>query len=165
MRIPRIAAALLIGLGAATLGYAQQPTAPSAAAEMGGANDPVRQALRSDGKRALVEKNLQLTPAEAKKFWPVYDEYQKELEKILRKQNRAMNDYIAAESSMTDANAKRLISIVVASDGEEQHLREATLKKLLKALPARKAARYMQLENKFRSVIRYDIADQIPLVH
>ena len=49
MRIPRIAAALLIGLGAATLGYAQQPTAPSAAAEMGGANDPVRQALRSDG--------------------------------------------------------------------------------------------------------------------
>ena len=163
MRIPRLAAALLIGLGAATLAQAQQPAAPSAASEMGAA-DAVRQALRSDGKHAVVEKNMQLTPAEAKKFWPVYDEYQKELDKILRKQNRAMNDYIAAESSMTDANAKRLIQSVVSSDGEEQHLREATLRKLLKVLPARKAARYMQIENKFRSVIRYDIADHIPLV-
>ena len=164
MRIPRIAAALLIGLGAATLGQAQQPAAPSAAAEMGNA-DAVRQALRSDdAKRALVEKNLQLTPAEAKKFWPIYDEHQKELEKILRKQNRAMNDYIAAEASMTDANAKRLITTVVSTDGDEQHLREATLKRVLKVLPARKAARYMQLENKLRSVVRYDIADHIPLV-
>ena len=85
-------------------------------------------------------------------------------DRILRRQNRAMNDYIAAESSMTDANAKRLIQSVVSSDGEEQHLREATLRKLLKVLPARKAARYMQIENKFRSVIRYDIADHIPLV-
>ncbi|HUL96668.1 MAG TPA: hypothetical protein VLT89_11690 [Usitatibacter sp.] len=164
MRIETTAAALLLAFGAAAPAYAQQAAAaPSAAAEMGTA-DTVRQALRSDGKRALVEKNMELTPAEAKKFWPVYDQYQKDLDRILRRQNRAMNDYIAAESSMTDANAKRLASDLVAADGEEQRLREATLKKLLKALPGRKAARYMQLENKFRSVIRYDIADHIPLV-
>jgi hypothetical protein len=42
--------------------------------------DSVRQAVRAD-KRAVVEKNMQLTPEEAKKFWPLYDTYQRDLDR------------------------------------------------------------------------------------
>jgi len=31
-------------------------------------------------------------------------------------------------------------------------------------LPAKKVARYYQLENKIQAVIRYDLVDKIPLV-
>ena len=50
---------------------------------------------------------MQLTPDEAKKFWPVYDAYQKDLDRIIQRQNRALLDHINAESSMSRANAQR----------------------------------------------------------
>jgi hypothetical protein len=35
--------------------------------------------------------------------------------------------------------------------------------KLAKVLPGRKVARYMQLENKVRALVRYEIAGEVPL--
>ncbi|HEX4781358.1 MAG TPA: hypothetical protein VH301_11435 [Usitatibacter sp.] len=125
--------------------------------------DKLRMEARTD-KRGLVERNMELTSEEAKRFWPVYDRYQRDLERILRRQNRAMNDYIHAEASMTDANAKRIGREIVESDADEQKLRERTLGKLLSVLPARKAVRYFQIENKVRAVQRYDIAEHMALV-
>ena len=125
--------------------------------------DSVRQAARTD-RRGLVDRNMQLTPDEAKKFWPVYDAYQKDLDRIIQRQNRALLDYINAESSMTDANAQRIAKDYVAADLDEMKLREKTLKKLGSALPPKKAVRFLQIENKIRTLQRFDIAEQMPLV-
>ena len=43
-------------------------------------------------------------------------------------------------------------------------LRRAALPKILAVLPAAKAARYVQMENKIRAVVRYELAAGIPLV-
>lgn len=40
------------------------------------------QKVKAD-KKLLVANNMGLTEEEAKKFWPLYDEYQKELERII----------------------------------------------------------------------------------
>jgi len=138
---------------------APAPGAPAAAS----APDALRQAAATD-KRALIEKNMQLSADEAKKFWPIYDEYQRDLDRIVQKQNRAVLDYVNGESSMTDANARRIAKEVIAADGEEQKLRERTAKKLAAALPAKKAVRFLQIENKLRALNRYDLAERIPLV-
>ncbi len=82
----------------------------------------------------------------------------------MKRQNRAVIDYVSTESTMTDANAKRIAKEVVESDADEQKLRERTLKKMLAAIPARKAVRYYQIENKLRTFTRNDMAEQIPLV-
>ena len=155
------AAALLAFACACAPGTAGAADAPSAAP----ANTPdsVRQAVQSD-KRGLVERNMQLTPEEAKKFWPLYDAYQAGLDPIVQRQNRAILDYVNAESTMTDANARRIAREVLDADADEQKLRERQFKKLLAALPARKAVRYLQIENKIRTLNRYDIAERIPLV-
>ncbi len=123
----------------------------------------VREAARAD-KRGLVDKNMQLTAKEAKKFWPLYDDYQRKLDRIMQRQNRAILDYINAEATMTDANAKRIATEILAADADEQKLRERQLRKLLSVLPARKAVRFIQIENKLRTIQRYDIAERIPLV-
>jgi len=136
---------------------AQAPATPAPAA------DSLRQAAATD-KRALIEKNMQLSADEAKKFWPIYDEYQRDLDRIVQKQNRAVLDYVNGESSMTDANARRIAKDVIAADGEEQKLRERTAKKLAAALPAKKAVRFLQIENKLRALHRYDLGERIPLV-
>ena len=153
-----VAALVAAGLTLGAYGQGVAPQAPGAAAM-----DAVRQAAATD-KRGLVEKNMQLTGEEAQKFWPLYEEYQKNLGRIVQRQNRAVLDYVKSESMMTDANAKRIAQEVLAADAEEQKLRERSFKQMLAALPARKAVRYMQIENKLRTFNRYDIAEQIPLV-
>ena len=125
--------------------------------------DAVRQQVATD-KRALVEKNMDLTPDEARKFWPLYEAYQKDLAPITQRQNRAVLDYVNAESSMTDGNAKRIAREVIETDAAEQKLREKHYKKLLAVLPARKAVRYLQIENKIRALNRFDMAERVSLV-
>ncbi len=160
-----LAAALVAGLiPCAMAAEAPSTAAPAAATATAPSTvDAIRQAARAD-KRGLVERNMQLSADEAKLFWPLYDEYQKKLERIAQRQNRAILDYINSESSMTDANAKRIEREILAAEMDEQKLRDRTFRRLLSRLPARKAVRYLQIENKIRAIDRYDIAERIPLV-
>jgi Spy/CpxP family protein refolding chaperone len=153
-------ALLLLAALAATPVVAQTP--PPARGSPA-AIDAVRQAVRDD-KRALVGKNMQLTESEAKKFWPIYDEYQKELDKIQQRQNRAVLDYVNQESSMNDANASRIAGDLLGADADERKLVDKTYKRLRSAIPVRKAVRFLQIENKIRTLQRYDTATQVPLV-
>lgn len=120
--------------------------------------------IQSD-KRGLVERSMNLTPDEAKKFWPLYDAFQRELETPRREATLATLDYVAAENSLTDANAKRIAEQILAAQLKEAQLRQKHFRQLLKVLPARKAARYMQVENKIEAVVRYETARAIPLMH
>jgi hypothetical protein len=162
MRLTLIAISLAAFLGAAPA-WPQAAKAPAAAPAATQTPESVREAARTD-KRGLVEKNMQLTADEAKKFWPLYDQYQEKLNPIVDRQNRAVLDYVNGESNMTDANAKRIARDFLAADMDEVKLRERYFRKVSDVLPAKKAARYMQIENKLRALQRYDIAERIPLV-
>jgi len=153
------AAALALACALGTAGAADAP--PQAAAPANTA-ESLRQAVQTD-KRGLVERNMDLSAEEAKKFWPVYDAYQKKLEPIQRRQNRAIMDYVNVDT-MTDANARRIAKEILAADVDEMKLRESEFKKVLAVLPARKAVRYLQIENKIDTLNRYDLAERIPLV-
>jgi len=157
MRAAVLAVALIAGVAA--LPAAAQPQS----AASGQTPDSVRKEVRAD-KRGLVEKNMQLTGDEAKRFWPLYDEYQQKLDKIVDRQNRVVLDYVNAESTMTDANAKRIAREFLAADTDEVKLRERYFRKMQSVLPPKKAVRYMQIESKLRTLQRYDIAERIPLV-
>ena len=60
--------------------------------------------------------------------------------------------------------AKKLLDEALAIDEAEAKLKSASAPKILAALPATKAARYIQIENKIRAVVRYELAAGIPLV-
>ena len=144
----------------ATLAFALSPASAQVA------EDPAVLLARIQAdKKGVVEKSLNLTPAEAKKFWPLYETFQRELEVPQRAHTRALLDYIAAERSLTDANAKRISEQVLAASLEEARLNQKHFKQLLKVLPASKAARYMQIENKIQAVVRFEAAKAIPLAN
>ena len=155
-------AAMALAAGFAVPALPQQP-APGAAAGSQASVDAVRIEMRKD-KRGLVERNMQLTREEAAKFWPIYDGYQQELDRIVQRENRAILDYINAENTMTDANAKRIAREILKAEDEEQSLRTKQFRRVLAVLPGRKAVRYLQIENKLRTLQRYDVAERIPLV-
>ncbi len=123
----------------------------------------LRTAVRTD-KKALVASTLDLTPAEAKKFWPIYDAYQRDLDLTNRRMNRAVEDFVALNKPLSNAYAKNLSAELIAADEFEIKARRKMYNKLMRALPASKAARYLQLESKIRAMQDYDIANAIPLV-
>ena len=115
-------------------------------------------------KRGIVAKSMDLTAEEKKKFWPLYEKFERELAVPQAAETRAVLDYIAAEGSLTDANAKRITEQVLAAARDEARLRDKHYRQLLKVLPARKATRYVQIENKMQAIVRYESAKAIPLV-
>ena len=64
----------------------------------------------------------------------------------------------------TTVNAKRLATEFMAADKDEQALRDKLFHKVMDVLPPKKAVRFLQIENKIRTLQRYDIAEQMPLV-
>jgi hypothetical protein len=125
----------------------------------------LRQKIKGD-KKLIVAENLKLTDAEGTAFWPVYDAYQKDLQQINQRLGAVILAYADAynKGPVTNELAKKLLDEALAVDDAEAKLKGAYAPKILAALPATKAARYIQIENKIRAAIRYELAAGIPLV-
>ena len=125
----------------------------------------LREKLKAD-KKLVVATNMELTEPEAKGFWPIYEQYQKDLQKINQRIAKVLENYgdDFRKKSLTDDKAKKLIDEAVAIEQAEANLKSAYAPKLGKALPVKKVVRYLQIENKIRAVIKYDLAQGVPLV-
>jgi len=115
-------------------------------------------------KKLLVAENMQFSEAEAKKFWPVYDQYQNELFILRMRSLKLIENYAGKSESMTNDIAKKLLDEYLTIERLRQKVREAYLPKFRKVLPEIKVARYYQIENKISAVVNFELAKQIPLV-
>jgi len=120
-------------------------------------------------KKLLVAGNMDLDDVESKKFWPLYNEYQKELEKINEQLGRTIKEYADAfnqgKGTISNETAKKLLDEALSVEESELKLKRSYADKISKVLPATKTARFIQIENKIRAAIRAQLAQQIPLVY
>jgi hypothetical protein len=125
----------------------------------------LRNKLKAD-KKVVVAANMDLNDAEEKVFWPIYDAYQKDLQGLNDRLIKAILAYADAynKNTITDEQATNLANVALAIDQDEVTMRKTYADKLKGVLPVKKVARYLQIENKIRAVVRYEIADNIPLV-
>lgn len=125
--------------------------------------DILRQSIQAD-KKLLVAENMQFTEAEAKAFWPVYENYQNELFLLQSRSIKLIKDFAGVYEKMTDADAKKLLEEYLTIDGLRMKVRQAYLPKFRKVLSEKKVARYYQIENKILALLNYEIAKDIPLL-
>ncbi len=155
MAQPAYAAATTEGSGAASA------QSSSAASTM----EILREKVKAD-KKLVVAQNMALTDKEAKEFWPIYEAYQKELGEINKRLGSVIDAYALAykKGSVLNDTAKKLLDDSIAIEIAESKLKQTYADKLSKVIPAAKAARYIQIENKIRAIVRYQLAEAIPLV-
>jgi len=129
----------------------------------------LRTAVRTD-KKAFVASVLKLTPAEAQRFWPLYDTYQRELDAANRRVTLAVEAVVLKEGSLSNLYARSLANELISADEAEVKARRKLYTSLTRRVPGRtmlpavKVDRYLQLEAKIRAMQDYDIASTIPLV-
>lgn len=131
------------------------------------AMDTVLAALRADmqaNRADVMAKNLTMNAAEAAKFWPVFEAYQKEQSAIMDEQLKGVQRYVEAWETLDDAGALALIKSHLDRDERMNAIRQKALLDLQKAVGTRLAARAIQIDRRLSLVHQMEIVSKIPLI-
>jgi len=119
--------------------------------------------LRSQ-KKQIVSANMQLTEAEALKFWPVYDEFTAETTKIIDTRVTLIKEFTGNYDTLTDAQAQSLTKRWLQADDAEVQLRLKYIPIFSKVLPVKKTARFIQIDRRLGMTIDLQVMSAIPLI-
>ena len=130
--------------------------------------EPAIQMLRQEvgkDRRELVKANMLLTNSEAARFWPLYDEYRAEMNKIGDKRVKLITDFAANRDSMSEDEGLRLLKERLDIEKEKNDVRGDYVKKFNKELSARTTARFFQIDQKLDAAVEAALAARIPLIY
>lgn len=102
-------------------------------------------------KISFFTSKLDLTPAEAQAFWPVYNEYEKKKFDIQRKIHDFERMPDEKFASLSDSEIEKLTNNYIESFELEGDLRKEYHKQFVKILPLKKVLQMYRTENEFRS--------------
>jgi Spy/CpxP family protein refolding chaperone len=114
-------------------------------------------------KRSVYAQNLNMTEAESKAFWPVYDEYEAALKKLDDRFIALVNEFAEKYDSLTDKDAKSMLDEKMTIEAKRMALKQEYTKKIERVLPPVKALRYSQLETRIEILVRRNVYGLIPL--
>lgn len=100
-------------------------------------------------KIAFISTELNLTPDEAQKFWPVYNQYEEKIEEI-RKTRRSYMRELRKPDRLTDERAYELFQLIFESEKEESDVRLKYLDNFARVVGKKKAAQVFIAEEKFK---------------
>ena len=124
----------------------------------------MRQDLRSKRKQ-IIAANIQMTDAEAVKFWPVYDEYAAEQKKAYDIHYGLLKEYAANVNTLTNEQALSLTKRWTEADTAKAQLRTKYFPAFEKVLGGKRAARLCQLDRMLTLMIDVQIASDVPLIN
>ena len=107
---------------------------------------------------------MQLDADDAAKFWPIYKEYQAELDKVNELRVANILEYSKTYTQMTDAKADELIHNAMEFQRQRNELLGKYYSRFKDALGAITAARFVQVEHQLLLIIDLQIASELPVV-
>jgi hypothetical protein len=145
---------------------AQTSTSPGADAQRKNIQEYIN-LLRSDVQQQKAEMMgavMQLSAADAAKFWPIYSEYDAELTKVNDLRAANIQEYARTYSAMTDAKADELIQNALVYEKQRSELLAKYYDRVKQALGAITAARFVQVEHQLLLIIDLKVASSLPIV-
>ncbi|MBM3435981.1 MAG: sensor of ECF-type sigma factor [Bacteroidetes bacterium] len=101
-------------------------------------------------KIAYITERLQLTPQEAEKFWPVYNEHEAIMEKFHKEFRKSHMFEPSDIDVMSDDDAHKLISDHFQHEQQAFDIRKEFIGKLGGVIPAKKILMLMEAEKDFK---------------
>ena len=114
-------------------------------------------------KKAIITETMGFTEKESQAFWPIYNEFEYELDKLANKRIANIKDFAANYDSLSDKKADELLMNSFSYLEDRLSLNKKYYKKFAEALTPTVAAKYMQLENQIQLILDLSIAANLPL--
>lgn len=99
-------------------------------------------------KSAFITQRLQLTPEQARTFWPIYDQYESEME-ALRKNMRSDRGDVRKDSDLTEAEAAKAIANDLDNRQRQLDLRKKYVEQFKQSIGAVKTLALAKAERDF----------------
>jgi hypothetical protein len=122
--------------------------------------------LRSDvraEKVAIITMVMGFTEAEDAAFWPIYRRYDLEMSKLGDERVAMIRDYAASFDTLTDATAEKLAARAIDLQARRSAATARCYEEVKKALSARTALRFLQVEHQLQLLIDLQIASALPV--
>ena len=148
---------------ALALTVAAAPVAAIAQDSSTAADEQVLLTQIKNDRRGVFARYLDLTEAQSKAFWPIYDEYEAESKKLDDRFLALINDYAAKYDTLTDAQALAMLKDRLAIDKKRTELRVKYCEKVAKVLPGKQALRFAQLDARIRNLQMSNLYSVLPL--
>lgn len=138
--------------------------APSPAAEnIVDTLEVLRATYRAD-RQTLLSTTLQLSESESAAFWPLYRAYRADIDKLGDGLVKLVLEYADVYPDVPEDRARQILKEYSALEEKLTNKRAWYFQRAAKLLPAVKALRWAQLENRMDLVLRVQLASCIPIV-
>ena len=130
-------------------------------------SDSEIQLLRSDvqaDKNDIIANTMEFTEAESTAFWPVYRAYANDQQKTGDKLVQLIKEYAQNYDTLSDAQAKSMTERLISIQEEYLKLKKDYWKKFDKALGAKRAAKFYQVDNRLSLIVNFQLTSAIPLL-
>jgi hypothetical protein len=150
-------------------GSSPSPSPQAEAAPSSGSGSGVKSQRQLDlaaaraQRKAVVGQNMDLTPAEAKIFWPLYSDYEKRMDKIEDRHVREIKSYVESYRNLTNADASRKLDEVMRIQQDRLNVQKAFIPKFRAAMSPIKVTRFFQIDNKLHALVQCHLAQLVPL--
>ncbi len=159
----------LLACNLAMFAQAAQPAAQTApSAQPNTVRDQDIEMLRANirqQRKEIMAQNMTLTPDEATKFWPLFDQYRKEAIKPNDERWAVIKAYADNYDTMTDAQAQDYMKRANAVDEQLLALRMKYVPIFEKVISAKKTALCYQIDRRIDLLINLQLSAVIPMVN
>src|SRR5271154_2741905 len=114
-------------------------------------------------RKATVGANMNLSTDEAAKFWPVYDAYEKAMDRVEDRHVRELKEFAKNYNNLTDDAAKKKLDEVLAIQQARLDVQKEFVPQFRAVVSQVKVTRFYQIDNKIQALIQCDIAQLVPL--
>jgi hypothetical protein len=114
-------------------------------------------------RKAIVGEAMQLTPEEARAFWPLYEQYEGQMNRIDDRHLRELKDFARHYRNLTEKDAARKLDEVIAIQQARLDTEKSFIPKFRAVLDQIKVTRFFQIDNKLHAMVQCQIAKMVPL--
>ena len=130
------------------------------------AQDEIQQVQEEWGKekKELVRLGMELSKGDSVKFWPVYNRYEKERQKLGKERILILQDYTDNYLDLSNAKADELIKRIFKNDAAMAKLQQQYYQTLKTTLNAKQAAKFLQVESYIAAVLKLSLQEALPFI-
>ncbi len=114
-------------------------------------------------KIGFLTKKLNLTPEEAQKFWPIYNQYQDKMDDLRKKRRQDNREAKQNFDELSDKEVEQAVDNEILFRQKELEIQKEYHSKFKAVLPIKKVAKLYQAEEQFKRVLLDKLKDKPPV--